>query len=102
MKKEKLYSRNFEEKVDEPKKKEEFEDVAEVIEQIDSRTKQTKPNKKKILIVDDQLFNINALILILEYCVKIECKVVCKSVKSGKAAIKTIEENIKENIEQNG
>ena len=44
----------------------------------------TNNDYKKILIVDDQVFNINALIIILEHTVKINCKDVCQKATSGK------------------
>ena len=54
------------------------------------------------MIVDDQLFNINALMLIFEHCVKIDCKNICVSASSGKKALEIIESNIKYNLEEKG
>jgi len=51
----------------------------------------------KILIVDDQAFNINALLIILEHNLKIDCSKVCSKANSGKEALKIIIENIKHN-----
>ena len=52
---------------------------------------------KKILIVDDQIFNINALMIILEHSVKINVTNICHKSTNGKEAIKMIEENIQFN-----
>ena len=41
----------------------------------------------KILIVDDQIFNIDALMVILEHGVKIDVNKYCRSAFSGKKAI---------------
>ena len=68
---------------------------------VDSQINQTKnniPPNKKILIVDDQLFNINALIIVLEYKIKIDAQNLCDKATSGKAALQLIQENIQKNI----
>ena len=59
-------------------------------------------SKKKILVVDDQQFNINALQLILEHCVKIDVKSLCETSTSGKRAVQIIETNIQDNFAKNG
>ena len=51
--------------------------------------------KKKILIVDDQIFNINALLIILEHSVKIDCQLICDKATNGKEALKIIENNVR-------
>jgi len=53
---------------------------------------------KKILIVDDQVFNINALIIILEHTVKINCSDTCFKATSGKQALQIIKDNIEHNL----
>ena len=42
---------------------------------------------KKILIVDDQIFNINALMIILQHSVKIDSEAICDTAISGKIAL---------------
>ena len=51
-------------------------------------------DRPKILIVDDQLFNINALIVILECGVKLDSRNLCDKASSGKQAIQLIKDNI--------
>jgi len=48
----------------------------------------------KILIVDDQVFNINALFSILEYGLKINVSKLCDKASSGKVALQIIEKSI--------
>ena len=55
----------------------------------------------KILIVDDQQFNINALIIILQHVVKIDPQIVF-SAKSGRKALEILEANIAHNLETHG
>ena len=48
-------------------------------------------NKKRILIVDDQSFNIDALMIILEYAVKVNnCQFICDKANNGKRALDMI------------
>ena len=56
-----------------------------------------KEKKKKILIVDDQIFNINALFIILQHSVKIDTTALCDRAISGKLALKLVKDNISEN-----
>ena len=42
------------------------------------------------MIVDDQSFNVTALMLLLEYCVNIDVKKVCESADSGKTALEKV------------
>lgn len=51
-------------------------------------------NQDKILIVDDQIFNIKALLIILEHSIGIDCNSVCYKATSGKQALKIIQDNI--------
>ena len=53
-------------------------------------------DKEKILIVDDQLFNVNALIIVLQYGVKLSPSM-CTKATSGKAALQILESNINKN-----
>jgi len=46
------------------------------------------------MIVDDQIFNINALKTILEYAVKIDTTNLCEGATSGKAALNLLRYNI--------
>ena len=57
--------------------------------------------KQKILIVDDQLYNINALLIILEHTVKVNLKI-CQKAQSGTQAIEIISKNIQENLTNTG
>ena len=45
---------------------------------------------KKILIVDDQSFNIEALLIILKYNLGLDSKLYCESALSGEQALKMI------------
>ena len=54
------------------------------------------PNKK-ILIVDDQEFNIKALIIILGISCRIDTDKYCVKATSGDQAIASVADNIKEN-----
>lgn len=40
-------------------------------------------DKNKILIVDDQIFNVNALNIILQYSIGIEVDEICENASSG-------------------
>ena len=53
-------------------------------------------NEYKILIVDDQKFNIDALLIILEYFVKVDTSV-CDSALSGQSAFEKVEANVIKN-----
>ena len=55
------------------------------------------PKRKKILIVDDQWFNIKAILIILKVIVEINIELVCEKAMSGKEALKKVEENILQN-----
>jgi len=47
--------------------------------------------------VDDQLFNINALLIMLTHGVKIDADNLCHKALSGEQAIEMIKENVKLN-----
>ena len=55
---------------------------------------------RKILIVDDQVFNINAMLIILSHSVKID-QSICFKATSGKQALKIITDNIAYNYNHN-
>ena len=57
-------------------------------------------NQSKILIVDDQVFNINALLIIMKYNIKIEVEKVCESCFDGFKAIEKIEEDVKKQLSE--
>jgi len=46
------------------------------------------------MIVDDQVFNINALSTILEYAVNLDVQNLCESATSGKEALNLLRYNI--------
>ena len=53
---------------------------------------------KKILIVDDQSFNIDAVMIILKYAVKIEnCDLVCDTAQNGLQAFEKVVEDVEAN-----
>jgi two-component system, sensor histidine kinase and response regulator len=52
---------------------------------------------KRILIVDDQEFNIEAMLIILGISCRIDTGKYCVSARSGEEAIKLVGDNIKEN-----
>ena len=56
----------------------------------------------KILIVDDQMFNLVALNIILEHKCKINCKDVCDKAISGQIALNMIQSNIDQNKKDHG
>jgi CheY-like chemotaxis protein len=49
---------------------------------------------KKILIVDDQSFNIDALMIILKYKIGLNSKFYCETALSGKQAIEIVTKDI--------
>ena len=55
---------------------------------------------KKILIVDDQFFNVEALIIILEMVVQVDCEIVCEKALNGEEAFKMITYNVESNDEK--
>ena len=50
--------------------------------------------KYKILIVDDQSFNIEALKIILQYCVGLDADVFCESALSGQQALHMVQDDL--------
>jgi CheY-like chemotaxis protein len=54
--------------------------------------------KQKILLVDDQQFNIEAIEILMLYGFKLETKDICDHAFNGKQAL----ESVKKNVEQNG
>lgn len=61
---------------------------------------QLEASSKKILIVDDQSFNIQALKVILKFKVGIDVDKTCDSSFDGYGAIKLIEEDVSEKLQQ--
>ena len=53
--------------------------------------------RRKILIVDDQIFNIDALKIILKYINDIDTDRVCETAFNGTAAIALIKEDLQKN-----
>jgi len=62
------------------------------MEDILSQTVDSKEDErgKRILIVDDQIFNINALELILKYKLNLNTDELCQTAKGGKEAVARI------------
>ena len=56
-----------------------------------------KLHQKKILIVDDQVFNLDALIIILGMVLKIDVEKVCVKANSGEDALKKVMLDVNEN-----
>ena len=54
------------------------------------------PFKFRILIVDDQSFNIEALKIILQYCIGIDTNKFCKSALSGQQALQMVTSDLEE------
>ena len=54
------------------------------------QTVMTSDYKYRILIVDDQSFNLEALKIILKYCVKIDADIFCKCALSGQQALQLV------------
>ena len=53
---------------------------------------------KKILIVDDQFFNIDAALIILQYLIKIDnCLEICEFAQNGQQALDKVISNLEEN-----
>ena len=59
-----------------------------------------KLQQKKILVVDDQVFNIDALLIILGMVLKVDVDTVCEKASSGEEALRKIIENVEENDEE--
>ena len=53
------------------------------------------------MIIDDEQFNINALLIILQYKVNIDAYNMCDQALSGAEALKLIETNLKKNDYKN-
>ena len=51
--------------------------------------------KQKILVVDDQPYNIDAVYIILEYVCKLDVNSICDKALSGDDAIALIKENVR-------
>jgi len=60
--------------------------------------KDNKIKKPRILIVDDQLFNINALKIILNHGINIDTETLCHKALSDNQALEMIKENVELNI----
>ena len=68
----------------------------EVNEEIELQIKESHV-QNKILVVDDQEFNINAAKTILQYKLKLDVDKVCVGATSGKKALEIIKEDAKTN-----
>ena len=55
--------------------------------------------KYKILIVDDQSFNIEALKIILHYCIGLNTQLYCKAALSGHQALQMVKDDFENNTE---
>jgi len=51
-------------------------------------------SEKKILIVDDQIFNIDALRIILEMVIQVDVDCVCEKALNGEEALQMVQENV--------
>ena len=61
-------------------------------------TERSLEEEKRILIVDDQGFNIDAALIILKYCIKLkDCDKICDFASDGLKAFKKVKENIRKN-----
>ena len=58
-------------------------------------TKKVCDHSKKVLIVDDQSFNIDALMIILNYSVGLNTKIYCEFALSGKQALQMVMDDLK-------
>jgi hypothetical protein len=56
-----------------------------------------KRRLQKILIVDDEAYNINALIILLEIILKIDVQSTCERALSGPEAIQKIKDDLRAN-----
>jgi CheY-like chemotaxis protein len=57
-----------------------------------------KFSQRRILIVDDQSFNIDAMLIILQYSIKIkDCSSICDSAFDGQQALDRVIKNCKQN-----
>ena len=56
--------------------------------------------QKKILIVDDQVFNIEAILIILGMVLKVDVDNICERANSGEEALKKVIENVEVNNEE--
>jgi len=59
-----------------------------------------KRRLQKILIVDDEAYNINALIILLEIILKIDVQSTCERALSGPEAIQKIKDDLRANNNQ--
>jgi CheY-like chemotaxis protein len=57
-------------------------------------------SQKKILIVDDQIFNIDALRIVLEMVIQVDVDQVCDKALNGEEALKMVINNVEENNEE--
>ena len=53
--------------------------------------------KKRILIVDDEVFNIQAIKIIMKYFIKLDPELVCDTAQNGEDAVDKIKKNVKKN-----
>ena len=53
--------------------------------------------KRRVLIVDDEVFNIQAIKIILKYYIKLDPDLVCDSAKNGEEALEMVKRNVKKN-----
>lgn len=64
---------------------------------ISSREYSNDISKKNILVVDDQTFNIEALLIMLRYYHHIDTNEQCETAFNGKQALNLVKENIRQN-----
>ena len=71
------------------------------LEKIRRNQKKIERNIQKILIVDDEDYNIDALKILLKYSAKVDVDLVCDSATNGSEALKKVEENVGNNEGKN-
>ena len=59
-----------------------------------------KQRLQKILIVDDEAYNINALIILFEIILKIDIQATCERATSGPEAIQKVKDDLRSNNNQ--
>ena len=72
----------------------------DTVRELITKDKELKLHQKKILIVDDQIFNVEALLIILGMVLKIDVDTVCEKACSGDDALKKVMLNVEENKEE--
>jgi hypothetical protein len=75
------------------------EPCEETVRELLFKDQELELHQKKILIVDDQIFNVDALLIILGMVLKVDVDTVCEKASSGEDALRKIINNVEENEE---